>query len=137
MKIRKEFVLFSRNDLLIMFIAVFTPVIYEKDDKFLTESDKVLERLTKYCTGLYNYQINPDPSVLEDSNTQRESIESPPVLKAEVVAAMMSLKPDKSPGVDNVPAELLKYGGDHTVDALTVLCQKIWDQKKSPEEWTK
>ena len=37
------------------------------------------------------------------------------------------LKTQKSPGIDNVPAELIKYGGE----------AKIWETKTWPEEWTK
>ena len=32
----------------------------------------------------------------------------------------------KSPGVDNIPAEIVKYGRPGVVDALTVICQKTW-----------
>ena len=36
------------------------------------------------------------------------------------------LKKDKSPGVDNIPAEVLRYVGPGNIDDLTVVCQKIW-----------
>ena len=49
---------------------------------------------------------------------------------------MWSLKPGKSPGVDNIPSKLLRNGGEETIKALTALCQKIWEQKKWPTEWT-
>ena len=96
-----------------------------------------MERWTEYCECHdYNHPINPDLSVLQDIPTPRDTTESLPILKAEVEAAVRSLKPEKSPGIDNVPAELLKHGGDTTVDVLTALCQKIWEQKKWPVEWT-
>ena len=34
-----------------------------------------------------------------------------PILKDEVEKAIRMLKKDKSPGVENIPAEILKYGG--------------------------
>ena len=52
------------------------------------------------------------------------------MLKEEVEAAVRSLPAGKSPGVDNVPSELLSSGGEEAVKALTVLCQKIWNAKK-------
>jgi hypothetical protein len=58
------------------------------------------------------------------------------VLKGEVEEAVRSLKAGKSPGVDNVPSELLKHGGKATTAAMTALCQKIWDGKKWPKEGT-
>jgi hypothetical protein len=62
--------------------------------------------------------------------------ESPSVLKGEVEEAVRSLKAGKSPGVDNVPSELLKHGGEATTAAMMALCQKIWEGKKWPKEWT-
>ena len=49
---------------------------------------------------------------------------------------MRSLKAGKSPGVDNIPSELLKNGGEVKTTALTVICQKIWERKKCSKEWT-
>ena len=46
---------------------------------------------------------------------------------------MQGLRTGKAPGVDNVPSELLKHGGEEPEEALMVLCQKIWDSK----EWHK
>ena len=49
--------------------------------------------------------------------------DSLPILKEEVEAAVWSLKLGKSPGVDNVPSELVKNGSKEVVKALTALCQ--------------
>ena len=46
-------------------------------------------------------------------------------------------KTQKSPGVDNVPAELIKHGGEAMIDAFLIICQHIWETKTWPEEWTK
>ena len=89
-----------------------------------------MERWTEYCECLYNHPINLDLSVLQDIPTPRDTTESLPILKAEVKAAVRSLKPEKSPGIDNVQIKLLKHGGYTTVDVnvLTALYQKIWEQ---------
>ena len=47
------------------------------------------------------------------------------------------LKAQKSPGIDNVPAELIKHGGEAMIDAFMIICQKIWETKTWPEKWTK
>ena len=59
-----------------------------------------------------------------------------PIMKDEVEAAVRNLKSGKSSGTDNVPAELVKYGGEDVVSFMTALCQKIWLEKKWPKEWT-
>ena len=58
-------------------------------------------------------------------------------MKEEVEAAIRSLPVDKAPGADNIPAELLKYGGKELVALITSLCQKIWETKTWPDEWTR
>ena len=83
---------------------------------------------------LYNYQLHPDTSILEDARSPEDEEDSPSVLKEEVEKAILSLKPGKSPGVDNIPTELVKGGGEATVKALTTLCQKIWEEKRWPRE---
>ena len=112
-------------------------VIDDKDGKLLTDQDEVLKRWTEYCDELYNFHIRPDAEMLNDSQYPTDDEESPAILKREVEVAVRSLKAGKSPGVDNVPAELVKAAGEEAVEALTVLCQKIWNEKKWPEEWTK
>ena len=112
-------------------------VIDDKDGNLLTESDQVLKRWTEYCGELYNYELQPDVSILHVNPTPEENEESPHVLKEEVEAAIKKLKTGKSPGVDNIPAELIKSGGTETATALTALCQRIWEEKTWPTEWTK
>ena len=60
-----------------------------------------------------------------------------PILESEVEAAIRSLKIGKSPGVDNIPAELLKSGSDILKKLLTDICNKIWETGIWPSEWTK
>ena len=59
-----------------------------------------------------------------------------PVLLSEVEEAVRNLKLGKSPGVDNIPAELLKHGGAEVTKSLTKLCQKIFENKIWPKDWT-
>ena len=94
-----------------------------------------LERWTEYCRDLYNYPIKTDQSKLH--NTREENEEQPlPILKEEVINAIRTLKNGKSPGIDNVPGELIKGGGEALYDILTKLCQKIWSTNQWPEAWT-
>ena len=50
---------------------------------------------------------------------------------------MNSIKRGKSPGVDNIPGELIKNGGEEMAKAVTAICQRIWRDKGWPEQWTK
>lgn len=111
-------------------------VIKDQDGNLLTDNEEVMKRWTEYCNDLYNHQLHPDISILQTDHAQPSSDAELSILQKEVEAAVKSLKADKSPGIDNVPAELIKHGGEKTTEALTELCQKIWAQKKWPKEWT-
>ena len=59
-----------------------------------------------------------------------------PILREEVGAAVKSLKRGKSAGVDNILAELLQQGGEAMVNALLIICNKIWRTGEWPTPWT-
>ena len=86
---------------------------------------------------MYNYNLQPDTSILQEDQTSTREAEDLPVLQEDVEAAVRSLKTGKSPSADNVPSELLKHGGEETTKALTALCQKIWESKEWRKEWTR
>ena len=60
-----------------------------------------------------------------------------PILESEVIEATKTLKEGKSHGIDNIPSELVKYGGNAVVRKLTTLCQKTWSSKIWPSQLTK
>ena len=49
-----------------------------------------------------------------------------PILREEVEAAVKSLKKGKSPGIDNIPGELVQEGGGAVIRALHKICNNIW-----------
>ena len=49
----------------------------------------------------------------------------PELLKEELLAAIKDMKNNKTDGVDNIPAQILKSIGDKALKALTQLCQDI------------
>ena len=55
-----------------------------------------------------------------------------PILREEVEAAVKSLKKGKSAGVDNISAELLQQGREAMVNALLIICNKIWRTGELP-----
>jgi hypothetical protein len=55
----------------------------------------------------------------------------------EVAAAIKNLKKGKSPGEDNITAEMMQAGEDCSVKMMHTLCNKIYHEKQSPEDWGK
>ena len=110
-------------------------VIQDKTGKCLTEEHEVLTRFTEYCSDLNNHENNGDTMILNspyDINDDKS-----PILREEVEAAVKYLKGGKSPGDDNIPAELIKNGGEAMISALTIICNNIWETGEWPTPWTK
>ena len=91
--------------------------------KCLTEERETLNCWIEYCSELYNYKANGDPSVLNCPQTDTEN--DHPILRKKVEAAVQSLKKRKSAGVDNIIAELVQAGGEDVITALATICNKI------------
>ena len=108
--------------------------IQDKAGNCLTEEDAVLKRWTEYCSDLYNYQTQGDPNVTVCQESTND--DDFPILRVEVVAAIRTLKSGKAAGVDNIPAELIKHGGESVVDMLLLICNKIWQTGEWPTPWT-
>ena len=64
--------------------------VQDRSGKCLAEERQTLNRWTEYCSELYNYKANGDPSVLNCPQTDSE--DDHPILCREVEAAVQSLK---------------------------------------------
>lgn len=56
----------------------------------------------------------------------------------EVVRSIMSLRNKKTPGDDNIPAEIIKHGRENRLRTLFHLIRELWEQKRFLEigNWT-
>ena len=90
--------------------------------KLLTEDKEIHKCWTEHCTELYNYKLKTDASILKsEGDVENRQTGESSILKEEVEKAIRMLKDGKSPGVENIPAEILKHGGQSIIDALTVV----------------
>jgi hypothetical protein len=53
----------------------------------------------------------------------------------EVQVAIAKLKRYKSPGSDQIPAELIQVGGDILRSKIHKLITSIWNKAKLPDQW--
>ena len=51
------------------------------------------------------------------------------ILREEVEAAVRSLKKRKSPGEDNITAEMMQAGEESSVEMMYTLCKRIYQEK--------
>ena len=104
-----------------------TNLIEHAKGKLLAEDKAINKRLTESCAELCNYNLKTDARILrsKDDVENWETWDSP-ILKEDVNKAVLMLKDGRSPGLDNIPPEIQKHGGHGIIDALTVVCHKIW-----------
>ena len=108
--------------------------IQNKQGKCPTEDEDIIDRWTEYCPELYNHQTQGDSTVLTCQESTND--DDHPILREEVEIGIRSLKDGKAAGVDNIPAELIKHGGEAVTNILWKICNKIWQTGKWPTSWT-
>jgi hypothetical protein len=69
-----------------------------------------MNRWKQYFAGLLKTDNNIDNQVQEVHTIENDTEIEPPTYK-EVSDIINKLKRNKAPGIDNIPAELVKYGG--------------------------
>ena len=62
-------------------------IVQDRSGKCLTEERQILNRWKEYCSKLYNYKANGEPSVL--SCPQTDTKDDHPILRKEVEAAII------------------------------------------------
>ena len=95
--------------------------IKDRNDKDLTEAEKIKKRWQEYTEELYNKDLH-DPVNHDGVITHLES----DILECEVKRALGSITINKASGGDGIPIELFQIQKDDAVKVLHLLCQQIW-----------
>lgn len=64
-----------------------------------------------------------------------QTISDEPPSMVEISKAISPLKNHKSSGEDKIVAEMIKAGGDKSIQMLQTLLSKIWREKAVPQDW--
>ena len=108
--------------------------------KKLTKEQDIRNRWTEYAKDLYKDRETHNATTLsnlQNRYTAESIMVEDDILRAEVEKAIRQLKDKKSPGFDEIPAELIKCGGEKSIDAIHRLCNMVWHQEVWPSSWTK
>ena len=104
------------------------------DGTLLTNKNDVLDCFKQHFNSLLNGEsaeaTDHDVSFLDDDGRYV----APPTL-VEVSAAITSLKNNKAFGPDNIPAELLKMGGEELTKVMHQMILQIYNSETMPETW--
>uniref|UniRef100_A0A8D8PVV0 Craniofacial development protein 2 n=1 Tax=Cacopsylla melanoneura TaxID=428564 RepID=A0A8D8PVV0_9HEMI len=108
----------------------------DRNGEILTNNEEILNRWTQHFKEL----LNEEESELSTQNQheqqpEQEAEENLPTLQ-EIQRSIQKMKNNRAPGIDNINAELLKYGGDATDNMMLEIIQMVWKEEKMPENWT-
>ena len=109
--------------------------IKDKDGHPLNCDHDIQQRWMEHFEAVLN---QPEPNKIlkiEQINTTINEIETGKITYNETKIAIDKLKKNKSPGMDNIYPEMIKFGGEPLVSSIQHLCNRIWEQEKIPEEW--
>ena len=107
--------------------------INDKYGKTLSEPEDILKRWNEYGSNLFRNDSNDDNDGITKSSDDTDK--EPLPLMCEIEAAVKQLKQGKSPGLDNIPGEMIRTNGSAALKALHTLITKVWVTSDWPDDW--
>jgi hypothetical protein len=111
-----------------------TNVVKDEKGDLVADCHSILARWRNHCGKLLNIQ-----GVNDVRQTEVHMAEPlvPEPSASEVGMAIEKLKRHKSPGIEQIPAELIKVGGGIIRSEIHKLIICIWNKEELPGEWKK
>jgi hypothetical protein len=101
------------------------------DIKGIKQSWKDFQELLNGSAGMGDI-INGGNDLINDDNEDTVSSEVPTF--EEINMSLKAMRNNKATGADNMPAELLKYGGYEVVRLIDKLITDVWKKEYVPKE---
>ncbi len=103
------------------------------DGTLLTNKTNVLERWREHFDALLNDEVEAEELDFGFPDDEGAAVLIP--THQETVDAINSLKNNKAPGPDGIPAELLKNGGEELIGTMHEVIKQIWITETLPSTW--
>ena len=117
-------------------------LIRDRNGEFLTNRGKIGNRWKEHFEELLNRPEPLDPLSSEAEQAEDEGLEEQIELEyeetptaGEIMEVIKNLKNGKAAGIDEVTAELIKYGGVRLHEKVIAMVKGIWDVEMMPEVW--
>ena len=116
--------------------------VRDKTGKLISDPSAQRERWGEHFSELLNPPVSDaDLSDLDSlevvpSFPHLSDGDGPPT-RTEISDALRRLKNHKSPGIDEITNEELKYGASGLLDRLEALFSKVWESETVPGDWVK
>jgi hypothetical protein len=101
--------------------------VKDENSDLLEDSHNILNRWKNYFSQLLN--------VLNVSEVHIAEPLVPGPSRLEVEIAIAKLKNYKSPGIEQIPEELIQVGGEMLLSAIHKLVNSIWNKEELPHQW--
>lgn len=110
--------------------------IKDASGNLLSKEDEIRARWKEHYSTILNMESNVDPSVLNriPQYEPNQSLDRE-ISAEEIKLAINSLKNNKAPGSDNIPAEVYKALGDVAIEPLKLAFNLIWATGKVPQDF--
>jgi hypothetical protein len=107
-------------------------LILDENDDLLADPQSVLNRWKNFFNQVLNIYGVPDVKQM-DIDTSEPLVPEPSLVNVEI--AIGKLKSYKSSGTDQIPAELIKVGGETLFSEIHKLICSIWNKEGLPQQW--
>jgi hypothetical protein len=107
-------------------------IVKGENCNLLADSHNSLNRCKNYFSQLLNVRNVSDVRQIE-VHTDEPLVPGPSRLEVEIVIA--KLKKYKSPGSDQIPAELIQTGGEILLSEIHKLINSVWNKEELPDQW--
>ncbi|KAJ4447440.1 hypothetical protein ANN_09447 [Periplaneta americana] len=108
--------------------------IKDENCDLLADSPSILNRWKNYFAQLLNVH-RPNRNDRDEIEIQTAEPFIPQPTLSEVEIAIENLKNYKSPGIDQIPAELIQEGGSALYSEIYKLVLAIWEKEIVPDQW--
>jgi hypothetical protein len=106
--------------------------VKDENGDMLADSHNILNRWKNYFSQLLNVHNVSDVRQIE-VHTAEPLVPGSSRLEAEI--AIAKLKKYKSPGSDQIPAELIQGGGEILLYAIHKLVNSVWNKEQLSDQW--
>jgi hypothetical protein len=107
-------------------------IINDDNGNLLADIQSVLNKWKSFFNQVLNVHGVHDVRQM-DIHTAEPLVPEPRLVEMEIVIG--KLKSYKSPGTDQIPAELIKVGGETLSSEIHRLIYSVWNKEELPQQW--
>jgi hypothetical protein len=107
-------------------------IIKDENSNLLADPQNILNRWKHFFNQVLNIHGVHDVRQM-DIHTAEPLVPKLSLVKVEI--AVGKLKSYKSPGIDQIPAKLIKAGGETLYSESHILICSIWNKEELPQQW--